>query len=333
MMTDADLLRAALTFLGWSPSDLTNLLQLEGTHSRSTTHRWLSGSAPVPPHLKLLLKHHVIAALPCSQKPAKTKVIMVCGTDGGVGVSPFAVTLTHLLSEFGLRTDCYHAGRDPIDVRWSPGVSLYRPAPRGRNQQQEHYLAELNELLALAGRGALDLDCLIIDVSRRLENKEHYDNTIFAADAAIVLTRDWDPFRMRVFDRIKASGTPVKALVKLHGADLHELRALLDMPSDTDFQQLKATFFEPILIDSRMRDDIDDLAHLKAELRTPPIARISPLMRACSEVAHETLRMLGLEFIETVEADPNDDRPLTLEVVIGQVCTNLPGVMAARSGP
>ena len=331
-MTDAEILKAALTFLGWSPSDLTNLLQLEGTHSRSTTHRWLSGDTPVPPHLKLLLKHHVLEALPCSQKPAKTKVIMVCGTDGGVGVSPFAVTLAHLLSEFGLRTACYHAGRDPIDMRWNLGASLYWLAPRERKQQQEHYLPELNEILADAGRGALDLDCLIIDVSRRLENKEHYDNTIFAADAAIVLTRDWKPFRMRVFDKIKATGTPVKALVKLNRADLYEMKALIDMPSETDFNHLKSTFFVPTLIDSRLRNDIDDVAHLHQELCTSPAARNSPLMQASSEVAHETLRMLGLEFIETVEAYPNDDGPLTLEMVIKQVCTNLPGIMAARSG-
>lgn len=193
-MTDAEVLRAALSFLGWKPSDLTELLQLEGTHSRSTTHRWLSGTAPVPPHLKLLLKQHIMAALPCAQKPAKTKVIMVCGTDGGVGVSPFAVTLAHLLSEFGLRTNCYHAGRDPIDVRWSIGVSLFRTAPKGVKQKQEDYLSELNVLLAEAGRGTLGLDCLIVDVSRRLEKMEHYKNTIFAADAAIVLTRGWDFF-------------------------------------------------------------------------------------------------------------------------------------------
>ena len=330
-MTDAEILRAALSFLGWKPSDLTRLLQLEGTHDRSTTHRWLSGATPVPSQLKLLLKQHVLDTLPSAQKPSKTKMIMVCGTDGGVGVSPFAVTLAHLLCEFGLRADCYHAGRDPIDVRWSLRSSLFRKPSGGRSSKQENYLSELNVLLSDAGRGVLDLDCLVIDVSRRLENTEHYSNTIYAADAAIVLTRDWDSLRMRIFDKIKATGTPVKALVKLHGGSLYELSTIMQMPSDTNIDEVGSTFFKAILIDSRLRADVDDYSHHQTELRTPPEQRISPLMLACTEVVLETLEMLKLKFIESIEVGLNEHRPLTLEAVIRQVCAELPGVTAARN--
>ena len=54
-------------------------------------------------------------------------------------------------------------------------------------------------------------------------------------------------------------------------------------------------------------------------------------MLACTEVVLETLEMLKLKFIESIEVGLNEHRPLTLEAVIRQVCAELPGVTAARN--
>lgn len=317
-MNDAAMLQTAMTFLELDKKELEQMFRVEGAISRSTIHRWLSGEVSVPAALKLLLKERILAKIPCAQKPEKTMIIMVCGNGGGIGSSPFAVTLAQFLHDFGLKSACYHAGRDPIDENWSviPDLWLTEKFQIEKPSKDKAYLRELNKILAEVGAGQRGLDCLVIDVPRRLERMEHYENVMCRADAAITLVRSWSPDELRTHNRIAATGTAVKTLVNIKCAWMTPFKDidLGEKPMSQD--ELKKTYFDGFLIDSRLSGRVGQFEHLRYELTLPPEERISPLMRQCEEVTMELLEMLGLRYIESsYEAWRNCQLPSLAELL------------------
>jgi hypothetical protein len=326
-MSDSDVLQSALNFLGLQPKQLTSLLAKEGTHSRSTTLRWLSGEIRVPVSIKLWLKQRVLEAIPRAQKPAKPKIVVISGHNGGVGTSPFAVTLAHFLTDFGLRSKVYHVKRFPKDTLWSKPSRLSVPIPRDRQQSEYGYLPELQKILYRAGSGEMDLDCLVIDLPRGVEDTEHGNAIFQAADAGIVLARckhlthGWDqpPWQL---ERMLAAGIPAKVLIKFEMTTLSQLNRLSVEDDRSDPKWFNGNFFEHFLIDNCAGAESIDPTTLFKLMDPPFYERSGLLMQACQKVTTETLTMLGLAYVEELLCVTSSNDLPTLETIMEELTPN-----------
>jgi hypothetical protein len=337
-MSDADVLRSALMFLGWQPSQLNSLLEQEGSHSRSTTHRWLKGETPIPASVKLLLKYKILETLPRAQKPSKTKIIAVGGHNGGVGTSPFALTLAQYFDDFGLRSKVYHSGRSTQDTLWSEQswLSVFSLETKNKKQSENAYLAELQEILSKAGSGELDLDCLVIDINRGFPDSEHTNAVLQTADAGIVLARSqhiavgWDK-PSYLLTLMQERAIPAKMLIKFEMSTLSEMSALSLGRDPSAVEWRENNYFDHVLIDNCAGGDHLFPADLHKLLDQPMHERKGLLMEACKAVALQTLEMLGLAYLDDLMCIESNNSLPKLEVIMEELTADQSGLVAASN--
>lgn len=106
-MTDKDVLQAALDLLGWGVERLRDELNAEVEEgaskiANSTIYRWLSGSAPIHPGVKLFLRERLINNLPVMKAPRDLTIIVASGI-GGIGTTPICYTMAACAQTLGVK--------------------------------------------------------------------------------------------------------------------------------------------------------------------------------------------------------------------------------------